>query len=129
MLALQKLFNKDFKKSENYELDEKVLCEVNEISEYNHELLTKILEGIDKNKTKIDKLISKYAPERPIDEISSIDLEILKIAITEGFISKITPPKVAIDEAIELAKDFGGESSWKFINGVLGNLLKNETRR
>ena len=53
-----------------------------------------------------------------------VDLQILRIAILEGFIKKITPPKVAIDEAIEIAKDFGGESSGKFVNGVLGAIYE-----
>jgi len=53
-----------------------------------------------------------------------VDLQILRIAIYEGFIGKITPPKVSIDEAIEIAKDFGGESSSKFVNGVLGAIYE-----
>ncbi|MBU1119658.1 transcription antitermination factor NusB, partial [Patescibacteria group bacterium] len=52
------------------------------------------------------------------------DLQIFRIAILEGFIGKITPPKVAIDEAIEIAKDFGGDSSGKFVNGVLGAIYE-----
>lgn len=53
-----------------------------------------------------------------------VDLQILRIAIFEGFIGKLTPPKVAIDEAIELAKEFGGQASDKFVNGVLGALYE-----
>jgi N utilization substance protein B len=53
-----------------------------------------------------------------------VDLQILRMAIYEGFISKITPPKVAIDEAIEIAKEFGGETSSKFVNGVLGAIYE-----
>jgi N utilization substance protein B len=53
-----------------------------------------------------------------------VDLEILRVAIYEGFLTDITPPKVAIDEAIELAKELGGESSDKFINGVLGAIYE-----
>jgi transcription antitermination protein NusB len=59
-----------------------------------------------------------------MNQIKKIDIEILRIAIFEGFIAKITPPKVAIDEAIELAKDFGGDPSSKFVNGVLGGLYE-----
>ncbi|WKZ30010.1 MAG: transcription antitermination factor NusB [Candidatus Dojkabacteria bacterium] len=74
----------------------------------------------------IDSLIAKYAKERPISDINGIDLNILRIVIAEGFIGKITPPKVAINEAVELAKAFGAESSYKFINGVLGALYASE---
>ena len=57
-----------------------------------------------------------------------VDLQILRMAILEGFIDKITPPKVAIDEAIEIAKDFGGETSGKFVNGVLGAIYEEEKK-
>jgi N utilization substance protein B len=60
--------------------------------------------------------------------MKSVDLQILRIAIYEGFIEKITPPKVSIDEAIEVAKDFGGEISSKFVNGVLGAIYE-ETKK
>ncbi len=76
------------------------------------------------NLERIDKLISQSAPDRPIEEINKIDLAILRLAVFEIIIEKGTPPKVVIDEAIELAKEFGGESSPAFINGVLGKILE-----
>jgi N utilization substance protein B len=81
---------------------------------------------LKENVTYIDTLIAKYAKERPILDINGIDLNILRIVIAEGFIGKVTPPKVAINEAVELAKAFGAESSYKFINGVLGALYAAE---
>ena len=72
----------------------------------------------------IDETIKKYAPQWSIDQMKLVDLQILRIAIYEGFLAKITPPKVAIDEAIEIAKEFGGESSGKFVNGVLGAIYE-----
>jgi transcription antitermination protein NusB len=72
----------------------------------------------------IDAKISVAAPEWPIDKIAKIDLAILRLAAHELIISKSQPPKVVIDEAIELAKSFGNENSSKFINGVLGTILK-----
>lgn len=71
----------------------------------------------------IDVIIEKKAPKWPLNQISKIDLAILRLAIWEINFSD-TPPKVAVDEAVELAKDFGNESSSEFINGVLGSLLK-----
>lgn len=75
--------------------------------------------------TKIDKIIEKIAPEFPIININKIDLAILRLAVFELSIEKKEPPKVIIDEAVELAKEFGGDSSPGFINGALGNLVKN----
>lgn len=71
----------------------------------------------------IDKLISESAPDRPLDEINKIDLSILRLSVFELIISKV-PPKVAIDEAIELGKKFGSDSSAGFINGVLGKVVQ-----
>ena len=128
IIALQLQFEKNFPSnkipSENILGNSKTISEINGNNKFDKELLEKILNSVRDNEEKIDKLISKYAKERPIDQISSIDLEILRIAIAEGFISNFTPPKVAIDEAIEIAKKFGGENSDKFVNGVLGKILK-----
>lgn len=71
----------------------------------------------------IDKLISKAAPDRPTSNINKIDLAILRLAIFELIMSK-EPPKVIIDEAIELGKEYGADSSSSFINGVLGSVVK-----
>jgi len=92
----------------------------------NLDFIKKLAEGILKNLSKIDKLISVSAPERPIEQISIIDRNILRIGLFELLYAKKeeVPPKVAINEAIELAKNFGGENSSKFINGVLGTVFK-----
>ena len=86
----------------------------------------RLAEGIIKNLEKIDKVIQSSAPERPIDQLSIIDRNILRIGLQELLYGskKEVPPKVAINEAIELGKNFGGESSGRFINGVLGTVYK-----
>ena len=126
VLALQELFSKDFNKdsvnTDTIPLTE--LIELDEITEYDTKLYEKIKEGVLDNTTQIDSIITKYAPQWPLDQIKLVDLQILRIAIFEGFIGKITPPKVALDEAIEIAKEFGGETSSKFINGVLGAIYE-----
>ncbi len=71
----------------------------------------------------LDAHISRNAPEWPIDQINRIDLAILRLAVYE-LTHTNTPPKVIIDEAVELGKEYGSQSSAKFINGVLGNVLK-----
>lgn len=75
----------------------------------------------------IDDKITQAAPEWPVDKIAIIDLAILRLAAYELMIAKSQPPKVIIDEAIELAKSYGNEHSPQFINGVLGFILKGET--
>ena len=74
----------------------------------------------------IDKIIAASAPQWPIDQISIIDRNVLRLGLYELLYGDKTavPPKVAINEAIELAKSFGGENSGKFINGVLGTVYK-----
>lgn len=85
------------------------------------ELVVSIL----KNEKKIDKFISDAAPQWPIDKLNKIDLVILRLAVYELEYGD-APPKVIIDEAVELAKEFGSESSSSFINGVLGTIYKEE---
>jgi len=75
------------------------------------------------NLSEIDALIKKIAPEFPIEKINKVDLAILRLSIYEITFAKKEPEKVVIDEAIELAKEFGGDSSPGFINGALGKLL------
>lgn len=130
-LALQSLFSQDFdineESKENFNLSE--LTAIDEIDSFNEELYNRLVVGVKEKQEEIDETITKFAPQWPISQMKLVDLQILRISIYEGFIEKITPPKVAIDEAIELAKEFGGDSSSKFVNGVLGaiyNIHKDE---
>lgn len=83
-----------------------------------------IIKEVRENMPDIDALISRYAPQWPIEQITIIDRNILRIGIYELKYDTGVPPKVAINEAIELAKNFGGQSSGKFVNGVLGAIYK-----
>ena len=85
---------------------------------------TKAIAPIIEQLPEVDAQIVQAAPEWPIDKISKIDLSILRLSIWELAFGKKEPPKVVIDEAVELAKSFGNEHSAKFINGVLGTVLK-----
>lgn len=80
--------------------------------------------NIVKNQKAIDALVSKFAPEWPLEQITIVDRNVLRIGIYELKMSADIPPKVAINESIELAKAFGGDSSGKFVNGVLGSIYK-----
>lgn len=103
--------------------------ELDNISTYDKELFEKILLEIKPRIKELDELIVKYAPQWPLDQIKKVDLQILRLALFEGFLEQITPPKVAIDEAIELAKEFGGEASSKFVNGVLGAIYEKQPKQ
>lgn len=81
---------------------------------------------IIKHQKELDDKITDAAPEFPIDKINKVDLAILRLAVYELSVTKKEPPKVIIDEAIELAKEYGGDSSPAFINGALGKVITND---
>ncbi len=89
-------------------------------SDFARELVTGVVDNIEE----IDKIIVETAPEWPIAQITTIDRNVLRLGIFELMFSKKIPPKVAINESVEMGKRFGGESSGKFVNGVLGTLYK-----
>ena len=124
MVAMQTLYEWDFR--ENSDLPS---IQNRNIDEYSQEVdipfVNNLIEGVVKNLDQIDKEIEKSAPDWPIEQISLIDKSILRLAIFELKFSKNVPLKVVINEAVELAKQFGGENSSKFINGVLGSVFEN----
>ena len=83
-----------------------------------------LVKGVTKNQKEIDSLITKFAPEWPLEQITMVDRNVLRIGIYELQYDADIPDKVAINEAIELAKTSGGESAGKFVNGVLGSIYK-----
>lgn len=128
--VIQKLFERNFNTqsiSEGYDLEYDIEDLKTFIGEdFDEHLFKSLFEGTQKTFSKADSIITKLAPEWPISMINPVDLQILRMSIFEGFIAKLTPEKVVIDEAIELAKEFGGNTSGRFVNGVLGNLHKND---
>ncbi|MBI5621169.1 transcription antitermination factor NusB [Candidatus Gottesmanbacteria bacterium] len=90
-----------------------------------YDLISSILPAL----TDLDTAIQNAAPEWPTDKIAKIDLAILRLSVYELTVEKTEPPKVIIDEAVELAKAYGNEHSPKFINGVLGTILKDVIAR
>ncbi|MCA9377029.1 transcription antitermination factor NusB [Candidatus Nomurabacteria bacterium] len=127
IVALQQLFLENYSESEGTPTEDFEISDylsVDELEGLDEELYRSLLDGIHASTDQTFEIISKYAPQWPIEQIKKVDLQILRIAIFEGFIGKLTPPKVAIDEAIELAKEFGGQASDKFVNGVLGALYE-----
>ena len=126
-IALQSLYEWDFYKK---------IRDLEEILERNilkfgagfdeEEFVRKLGRGVLKNIENLDNIIAQSAPERPVPQLSIIDRNLLRLGLFELLYEnkEEVPPKVAINEAIELAKNFGGESSGKFINGVLGTVYK-----
>jgi transcription antitermination protein NusB len=91
--------------------------------QFHKQPISKDAKEIMSHKDFLDKNIEKAAPEYPIDKINRTDLAILRLATYELLISKKEPPKVILDEAIELAKEYGGENSPAFVNGALGKII------
>lgn len=85
-----------------------------------------VIKDIIKNLNIIDAAIRKAASQRPLEQINRIDLAILRLSSFELLLLKVTPLKVIVDEAIELAKEYGGDSSPSFVNGVLGKIIEDE---
>ncbi len=85
---------------------------------------TRLVAGLLKHLAEVDRIIQRLAPEWPLDQITGIDRNILRLGVYELRFGREIPPKVAINEAIELAKAFGADASSKFVNGVLGSLYK-----
>lgn len=96
-----------------------------EVIDYTKEILT----GIDREKDAIDKLVKDACDNWRLDRITYVDINILRLGIYEMLFSEDVPPKVAIDEAIEIAKKYGNEDSREFINGVLDRVLKDFYKR
>lgn len=121
MVAMQAIYEWNFR--QDADLDELVERSISEFSnDVDSTYIRDLISGVTKNSKTIDKEIETCAPEWPIEQISHVDKSILEIAIFELTHSDDIPPKVAINEAVELAKQFGSSNSSKFINGVLGSV-------
>lgn len=91
------------------------------------EFVRQLVKGVEAKREELDRLIARYAPEWPVDQIAIVDRNILRMSIYEIMYGEDTPTKVAINEAVELAKEFGSDSSGRFVNGVLGSLVAKES--
>ena len=127
-VALQSLYEWDFKGYNNSLLAEIIEHNVKEFAPGIEEtkFIEELVKGTVKHKEKLDAIIEKAAPAWPIDQIAMVDRNTLRLGLYELLYAnrEEVPPKVAINEAIELAKNFGGEASGKFINGVLGTVYR-----
>lgn len=123
VVALQSLYETDFNVKTDFTSIVKRHIKNLDLEGENIDMIYELVEKTVTNKDEIDKIIEKAAPEWPIGQVAIIDRNILRLAICELEYFN-TPPKVIINEAIELAKTFGSETSSKFINGVLGTVYR-----
>ncbi len=128
IVAMQTLYEYDFRDSAQVDVDRTAVMDRN-LNEFSDAIDDKnfvhdVVDGVSEHQNNIDGIIGPAAPEWPVDQIAKIDKIILRIGVYELLIKKEVPPKVAINEAVELAKAFGGENSSKFVNGVLGTIYR-----
>ena len=121
-VALQSLFASDIRDNRT-EPSFEWLDEEEEVAQQALEFATTLLRGVFDARPDLDSLIGRYAPAWPVSQLSLIDRNILRIALYELLHNPGTPRKTAVNEAVELAKVFGSESSARFINGVLGSVM------
>ncbi|NIO11134.1 MAG: transcription antitermination factor NusB [Deltaproteobacteria bacterium] len=119
--ALQAMYELDITKHKMEEVLDRLLAE-EDLSEDNGDFVRQMVGQVMQHRKEIDDNIQRFAPSWPIDQISVIDRNILRLAISEILFDNRVAVKVAINEAVELAKKFGGENSSKFVNGVLGSV-------
>lgn len=127
-IALQSLFEWDVRSQPQGLLKQITEHNINEFAPgmEDTDFIYDLVFGVQKHIPEIDKLISDSAPDWPLEQITNVDRNVLRIGIYELKFANAddVPPKVAINEAIELAKTFGGASSGKFVNGILGTIYK-----
>lgn len=124
-VALQSLFEWDFNHQQGNldEITDRMLLEFAPGAD-DAPFAKELIAGVIGHLEEIDNIIRETAPEWPLDQVTVMDRNVLRLGIYELMFTKDTPPKVAINEAVEMGKRFGGESSGKFVNGVLGTLFK-----
>lgn len=125
-LALLKLYAEFF--GGIGDIPEELMSDMPQTAQADLGLLKSLVNGVKADIERIDAVITKCAPEWPLDRIAKIDLAILRVAVYELINAKVNT-SVAINEAVELAKEFGGENSSKFVNGVLGTVAEHEKQQ
>lgn len=124
-IALQTLFEWDFR-GQGEQIGDMIEKNLKEFApEFSDaEFTRRLVKGVVEHQNRIDQMIIHFAPDWPLEQITNVDRNVLRVGIYELRLNPDIPPKVAINESIELAKTFGGESSGKFINGVLGSVFR-----
>lgn len=131
IVALQTLYEQDFRQEAGDKTFDIAEVLDRNMSRYRETIddqafIKQLTEGVTKRQAELDKVLQPLAPEWPIEQIARMDRVVLRMGAYELMHAKDVPPKVVINEAVELAKAFGGDNSSKFINGVLGSLLRQQ---
>lgn len=131
IIALQTLYEQEFRldcQDENFDLDRVLKRNISRYAEMveDRDFIVRLVHGVDEKRSQLNEILQPVAPEWPIDQIARMDRVILHIGAYELLYGSDVPPKVVINEAVELSKGFGGENSSKFVNGVLGTVLRNK---
>jgi transcription antitermination protein NusB len=121
IVALQALYEADTSKHDPYDSLARLSAEA-ELSEAQAAFARDLVDGVIANRKAIDDVIRQAAPQWPVEQISTIDRNILRLAIREILMNNGAPVRAAINEAVELAKSFGSDNSARFVNGVLGSV-------
>jgi N utilization substance protein B len=132
IIALQSLYEQDFRRDagdDNFKLADVLARNIQRYKEMvdDVDFIKQLVEGVSTHESELDAALQPVAPEWPIDQIARMDRIILRMGLYELTYRTDVPPKVVINEAVELAKAFGGENSSKFVNGVLGTVLRERT--
>lgn len=128
MLALQALYEIDLTGHDPDEVMERAFVEHDPLTDDVIAHVQTLVRGVLERRDELDPLIARAAPARALDEQAAIERNVLRLAALELTSTDAAPPKVAINEAVELAKRFGGENSGRFVNGVLRTLYEEQTR-
>lgn len=132
IIALQTLYEEEFRREANdavFDLEEVLRRNIARYSDMVEDVafIKALVHGVCEHLSELDAILQPIAPEWPIDQIARMDRIVLRIGLYELLYARDIPPKVVINEAVELAKAFGGENSSKFVNGVLGTVLRQRT--
>lgn len=132
IIALQTLYEEEFRRDagdRDFDLGEVLARNIGRYAEMvdDVDFIHDLVNGVLKTAAELDTILQPIAPEWPIDQIARMDRLVLRMGLYELLHGNGVPPKVVINEAVELAKAFGGENSSKFVNGVLGTVLRKQT--
>ncbi len=129
IIALQTLYEQEFRRDyqdASFKLEKVLERNMHRYHDMvdDREFITSLVHGVNDKQTELDAVLQPIAPEWPIDQIARMDRIVLRMGAYELLFGKGVPPKVVINEAVELAEAFGGDNSSKFVNGVLGTVLR-----
>ena len=123
VIALQALYEVDAVGHDPIQVLDRLMVEA-DLPPSARQVTREMVQGVVENRRELDRIITELAPSWPVSQIAAVDRSLLRLAIYELMFSRQAPPKVTVNEAVDLARAFGSESSRKFVNGVLGSVME-----